>query len=157
MKRQFLQWAIAGGILVSSAIPLSALASDTADQAAIRKVMMSTWDKPETRLDAGPITVLANHAVAGWTQHGRGGRAFLVRKADGQWQVAACAGDGLKEAKTLVLAGMSPTAAHQMAQEIAKAEAAIAPQRLALFATFNGMVHMDGAGKHPTHTHAKNH
>lgn len=157
MKRRFLQGIFASGVLIALALPLSVQAADTTDQAAIRKVMMSTWDKPEAPLDAGPITVLADHAVAGWTQDGRGGRALLTRKADGRWQVAACAGDGLKEAKTLEMTGMPGAVARQMAQEVAKAEAAITPQRRALFSTFDGMVRMDGAGNHPPHAQGARH
>lgn len=157
MKRRFLQGIFASGVLVALALPLSVQAADTTDQAAIRKVMMSTWDKPEARLDAGPITVLADHAVAGWTQDGRGGRALLTRQTDGRWQVAACAGDGLKEAKTLEMTGMPGAVARQMAQEVAKAEAAITPQRRALFSSFDGMVRMDGAGNHPPHAQGAKH
>lgn len=157
MKRLFLQSILASGILAALTLPLSAQHIDGADQAGIRQVMLKTWDKPQARLDVGPITVLADHAVAGWTQDGRGARALLTRKSDGRWQVAACAGDGLKEVKTLELTGMSPTAAREMARMIATAEASVTPQRRALFSTFDGMVRMDSSGNHGPHAPGEKH
>lgn len=157
MKRLLLKGILASGVWVALSLPLFAQTTDTADQAGIRQVMMKTWDKPQARLDVGPITVLADHAVAGWTQDGRGGRALLTRKSDGRWQVAACAGDGLKEVKTLELTGMPPATAREMARMIAKAEASVTPQRRALFSTFDGMVRMDSAGSHPPHAPGEKH
>lgn len=157
MKRLLLQGLFACGALATLSLPLSVQAADTGDQAGIRKVMMSTWDKPQTRLDVGPITVLADYAVAGWTQDGQGGRAFLTRKHDGIWQVSACAGDALKEVKTLEMTGMPPATARKMAQMIAQAESEVTSQRRALFSTFDGMVRMDSAGSHLPHAPGAKH
>ncbi len=139
------------------AAPLAAQAADTPEQAAIRQVMASTWDKPEARLQVDPIVVLGNRAVAGWTQQQRGGRALLARDAQGRWRVTACAGDGLKEAKALELSGMPPAAARQLAARLAEEEARQPAARLALFSTFEGMVRMDGDGQHPPHAAGSKH
>jgi hypothetical protein len=89
--------------------------------------------------------------VAGWTQGARGGRALLERNTHGQWLVTVCGGDGLKDAKTLELTGMSAETARQLAQNVAKVESDVLPRRRALFSTFDGMVRMDGHGAHPPH------
>lgn len=156
MKRFFLRLVVAT-CWTAAWLPLSAKAADSVDQAAIRKVMMKTWDKPAARLQASPIVVLGDRAVAGWTQAERGGRALLARNAHGQWEVTACAGDGFKDAKTLELTGMPANAARQLADQVVKAESAIDPKRRALFSTFDGMVRMEAGGTHPPHTAGAKH
>ena len=54
----------------------SARAADSPDEAGIRQVLMTTFDKPEARMQVEPIVVQAEHAVAGWIQGERGGRAL---------------------------------------------------------------------------------
>lgn len=150
MQRSTWILAAAVGIMTTGLLsPLAAKAADSTDQAAIRKVMMHTWDKPAARLTVEPIVVLADHAIAGWTQAQGGGRALLARDSHGAWRVTLCAGDGLKDAKVLESVGMSAATARRMAEQLAKAEAAIPAQRRALFATFEGMVRMDASGNHP--------
>jgi len=136
-------------LLLALSFPALATANPSADESGIRKVMLSTWDSPQTRLDIGPVVIQERWAVAGWTQGQRGGRAFLTRNAQGEWQVSVCGGDGLKEAQTLALTGMPEAAAQTLAQQVEAAEATIPLERRALFATFEGMLRMDGAGKHP--------
>ncbi|WP_285412636.1 copper uptake system-associated protein [Variovorax sp. efr-133-TYG-130] len=147
IRRKLLANTFQIGVLLLT--PAWALAADTPEQAAIRKTMMITWDKPEARLEVGPIVIFEGRSIAGWTQGGRGGRALLVRNAQGQWQVTVCAGDGLKEASTLQTTGMSPAAARGLASSLAKAEASVPKARRALFSTFDGMVRMGGGAPHP--------
>ena len=92
--------------------------------------MMATWDKPEARLEVAPISIEGGHAVAGWIQGDRGGRALLRRDAQGQWLVAACGGDGLKDPKMLAMAGLSASAARSLASKVVQAESAM-PARAA--------------------------
>lgn len=157
MKRLLLKGIIAVGLSTALCTPLLAHATQSDDQIGIRNVLMKTWDKPQAPLDVGPITVLANRAVAGWTQDGRGGRALLTRRVDGQWHVAACAGDVLKDAKTLAMTGMSASMARQLAQMIARNEVLVAPQRRAMFSTFDGMVRMDSEGINQPHVQGEKH
>lgn len=157
MNRRSMHAALLAVLAALLGAPQGAVAADTADQAAIRQVMMQTWDQPQSRLQAGPIVVVDGRAVAGWTQGARGGRAVLARNDHGQWKVTVCGGDGIKDAKTLELTGMPPPAARQLASQLAKAEAAVPPQRLALFSTFDGMVRMDAAGNHPPHAEKGKH
>jgi len=141
----------AASLLLALIFPTLAAASpnETADETGIRQIMMSTWDTPQARLEVGPIVIKDKWAVAGWIQGQRGGRAFLTRHAHGKWQVSVCGGDGLKDAKTLALTGMPREAAQDLAQQVEAAEATIPAERRALFATFEGMLRMDGAGNHP--------
>ncbi|MFE8644302.1 copper uptake system-associated protein [Sphingomonas sp. NCPPB 2930] len=125
---------------------LSAVAADPTDETAIRQVILSTWDKPEARVEVGPVVVAGNRAVAGWTQGQRGGRALMARDQSGHWAVAACGGDSLKDAKTLQSSGMSAAEARQISASLAKAESAVPAARRALFSTFDGLMRMDAAG-----------
>ncbi|CAM3707055.1 copper uptake system-associated protein [Paracidovorax anthurii] len=148
---------VAGMAWMMAAMPMASHAAETVDQSAIRKTMMSTWDTPDSRLEAGPIVVMADRAIAGWTQGERGGRALLTRNAQGQWHVSACAGDGLRDAKTLEMTGMSASAARELARQLAQAESSIDPRRRALFSTFDGMVRMGPSDHHAPSGHDARH
>jgi len=124
-------------------------AGTPADDAAIRKVMLATWDKPEPRLEISPVVVVEGWAVAGWTQGERGGRALMLRTRRGDWAVLACSGDALKDPTALEMAGMPEDIARRLATSLTQAEANLPASRLAKFASFEGMVRMDGAGHHP--------
>ena len=136
--------------------PLIAVAAP-ADETAIRKVMTSTWDKPESRLEISPGVVSGDWAIAGWTQGERGGRALMLRSRHGDWSVLACGGDGLKDAKALAMTGMPEPTARTLAASLAKAEARLPASRLAKFSTFDGLVRMDAAGHHPPAASAAKH
>lgn len=161
MKRLILQAAVATMVLAPlvsvSFAQVTSGASESADQIAVRKVLMDTWDKPGSRLDAGPIVVVGDRAIAGWTQDSRGGRALLVPNAHGKWAVSVCAGDGLKDPKALESMGMSASAARELSRNLVQAEAKTTPQRRALFSTFDGMVKMDAEGHHPPHAQGGKH
>lgn len=136
--------------------PLLATATP-ADEAAIRKVMATTWDKPESRLEISPVVVSGAWAIAGWTQGERGGRALMLRSKHSDWSVLACGGDGLKDPKALALTGMPEATARTLAAALAKAEARLPASRLAKFSTFEGLVRMDAAGHHPPAASATKH
>lgn len=141
-------------MLLALLLSFAAFAKDAQDsdsQAAIRHVMMATWDTPDSPLEVGPIVVRNGQAVAGWAQGSRGGRAFLQRKDDGTWYVAICAGDGLKDPRTLVLAGMSNDAAQQLVKALLAAEAPLPQARRDLFATFEGMLEFGSDEAHSAH------
>lgn len=122
-----------------------ALADEAAgDTAQIRQLLLGTFDKPDAPLSAEPIVVVAEHAIADWTQGDTGGRALLHKK-DGKWTIALCGGDALKEADFLVQAGVPPTSAAQLAAQLSDAERHVAPERIAQLARFDGVVVMGGA------------
>ncbi|WCM86558.1 copper uptake system-associated protein [Acidovorax sp. NCPPB 3576] len=130
---------------------LTCMAGESPDEAAIRQVILSTWNKPNAPVEVGPVVVAGGNAIAGWTQGTRGGRALMARDKAGRWSVAACGGDGLKEAKLLESTGMGEARAKQLSAALAQAESAIPAARRAQFSTFDGLVRMDAAGQHSGH------
>lgn len=117
------------------------------DRDAIREILMSTFDKPEARLVVDPVVVSGDHAIAGWSQGDMGGRA-LLRKKGSAWDVVLCAGDDLKKTDVLTKAGLPAAAAKSLSASLAAAEAKVAPDRLALFSKFEGLVMVSGDGHH---------
>lgn len=123
------------------------------DVAAIRHTLMAQFDKPEARLQVEPVAVSGNAAVASWAQGERGGRALLFRHS-GQWQIALCAGDGLKGTQLLREAGVNARDAEAIARALASGEARLTPAQRAKFASFDGIVRMGAGGQHPpVHKH----
>lgn len=124
---------------LSGAIHVPAYADDAAE---VRSLLVATWDKPGAKLDANPIVVEGGHALASWTQGGRGGRA-LLRKENGKWKVVLCSGDPLRNAAVLITAGVPAQAAATLAEKLQVAETQTDPARVKLFSTFEGVVRMD--------------
>lgn len=137
----------AAALIVALLSPVAVHAAD--DAQAIRHVMMKTWDKPEARLQVAPVVLRGAHAVAGWTQGERGGRALMARNGDGSWRVVLCAGDGIRHAPALQDAGLNAADAQALARDLAAAEAKLPAAQRAKFATFDGIVRMDAHGQHP--------
>ena len=71
-------------------------AHSTGDDAQIVTVLRSSFDRPEAPLSVAPVVVVGDHAIAGWVQDKRGGRA-LMRKVRGAWTIHLCSGDPLKQ------------------------------------------------------------
>lgn len=132
-------------IVALAAASMPALADD-ADSETIRHLMMTQFDRPDSRLTVEPITVSEHVAVAGWAQGDRGGRA-LLRRIDGGWVLTLCSGDALKEAKSLQQSGLSAKDADTMAKAVTDAEAKLDPALVAKFSTFDGMGHGGDVGR----------
>lgn len=81
-----------------------------ADEDAIRAVMMAQFDRPEAPLTVAPVVVQGDVAMAGWAQDGNGGRA-LLRKGEGGWFIALCAGAQLMDETVLSQHGLTDGAA----------------------------------------------
>lgn len=118
------------------------------ETAAILGMMRATWDRPEAPLEAGPVVVDGDYAVADWTQADKGGRA-LLRRMDGAWTTWLCAGDGIRDAAGLIEVGVPEAHAKTLAMRLAEAERDVPPARLARMASFAGVVRMHA--KHETH------
>lgn len=126
---------------------------------AVRAVLMAAFDKPDQRLVVEPVVVAGDHAVADWSQGATGGRALLRRvvhrpieganagSTDG-WIIVLCSGDGIRSADALVRTGIPRPAAAQLAAALTEAERHVAPERLALFATFEGTVLVEEGAHH---------
>lgn len=142
----------AGSDAAATAGTPTAASPDTSsdrDTAAILAYLHATWDRPEARLDAGPVVMQGDYAVADWTQGDKGGRA-LLRRVDGAWTTWLCAGDGIRDAAGLRKVGVPDADANALARQLAAAERGVPADRMAKMATFAGIVRMD-AQAHATH------
>jgi hypothetical protein len=135
------------------ALLTTSCAPDTtaADDQAIRQVLMAQFDKPEAPLAVAPVVVQGAHALAGWTQGERGGRA-LLRREGSLWRVVVCGGDGLKDAAALRDTGLSGDEAAALAKALANAEAPLPAAQRAKFAMFGATVRVEASG-HPAPAH----
>jgi copper(I)-binding protein len=132
------------------AFSYSKAVASNADEGAIRHLLMSTFDRPESRLVVEPVVVTGGHAIAGWAQGDMGGRA-LLRRRHGTWSLILCSGDGIKSADALHHAGVPSADATTLSQQLADAESRLPRERLVLFAKFEGTLMMDASGNHPQH------
>lgn len=130
----------------ASDVPHSSIAVKS-DSQAIEHVLKKLFDKPEAPLKVAPVVLEGEFAVAGWLQDSRGGRA-LLEKRHGQWVIVVCAGDGLRQAATLVQTGMKPDAAKRLASQLALEESKLPEITLKKFASFEGMLRVDGQAQH---------
>ena len=105
------------------------------------------FDKPNEPLSVGPVMVSGDHAVADWAQGQMGGRA-LLRRRQASWTIILCAGDAIKAQEALVKAGVPAADARKLETDIRVAEAKLAPEAVAMFSRFEGLVMMDGAPDH---------
>jgi hypothetical protein len=126
--------------------------AQTVDEAAISKLLHTTFDRPEAALTIAPVVVAGNHAIAGWTQGDMGGRA-LLRKKGQSWNLILCAGDGIKSREALAKIGIPIEDATALERELAAAEGKLPAQQVAMFSRFEGMLMMDGSGNHPPVDH----
>jgi len=120
------------------------------DEDAIKHLLHSSFDKPESRLIVDPVVVAGSHAIAGWSQGDMGGRA-LLRSKGGGWSLILCSGDGIKSREALRHAGLPAADAAELAHRWEEAERTVAPERLMLFAKFEGTLMMDASGGQPQH------
>lgn len=136
-----------GGMLLAALIwPVpGALAHD--DKESIVELLMGMFSTPENPLTVAPVIVSGDHAIAGWVQGERGGRALLRRNGH-HWAVHLCSGDGLKQAAFLEQTGIPATQAAEMTAALAAAEAALDPTVLAKFASFEGTVMIEPGAQH---------
>lgn len=108
-----------------------------ADPEAIAAVMKAQFDTPENPLVVEPVTVEGDHAIAGWAQGDKGGRALLERR-DGMWVIVLCGGQDLRMPEFLGQNGVS--AAETLSKMYNDAEDGLGADKVALFSTFEGVV-----------------
>lgn len=124
---------------------------DTA-QSQIKAVISSIYDKPDAKVEADPIVVSGDYAVADWIQGNRGGRALLHR-INGKWTIAACGANDLQKVKTLTDAGIPLKTAKALASHLSSAEKNISQERLKMFSLFGTKDDPASAEHHHNHTH----
>ncbi|WP_375249624.1 copper uptake system-associated protein [Sphingomonas sp.] len=112
------------------------------DVAAIEAQMHARFDRPDARLDAGPVVVSGDHAVADWTQGPMGGRALFERR-EGKWALVLCSGDALKQIDRLKQARVPDADAEAIVRELGDAEKHVQAERLARMRSFTGTVTAD--------------
>jgi hypothetical protein len=150
----WLVWAC-GAVLAHEAVlakgPPTARVAASEEQAIekIQKAMKHLFDKPQSSLTVNPVAIEGDHAVAGWTQEQRGGRA-LLHLENQEWRITLCGGDGLVQADTLAQSGLSQAAAKRLAQKIRVAEARLSAAQRQQLSTFDGIVTV-GAEHDPHH------
>lgn len=103
----------------------------------IAALLKAQFDTPENPLTVAPITVQGDVAIAGWSQNGMGGRAFLRQDADG-WFVEVCAGKGLLMPEMLTGLGLAEADAVALLADVTAAESALGAETIALFDSFDG-------------------
>lgn len=103
----------------------------------IEALLKAQFDTPEAPLTVAPISVHGPVAIAGWAQDGRGGRAFL-RQDDKGWFIELCSGASLMLPATLQSLGLSAAEAEALLTQAKAAEAALAPDTIALLDSFDG-------------------
>ncbi len=130
------------GTAGAEAGPPSAAGAPEAER--IRRMLAGRFDRPGMPLEAGPIVVAGDAALADWAQGDAGGRALLRRAPDGRWSIVLCGGRALQQAATLTQAGLPPAQARMLAERLAAAESTVAGETMARFERLNGIVHMDG-------------
>ncbi len=130
------------------AIASQPAASDATAEHQITHLLKSTFERPTAPLSVEPIVVLGDHAIAGWSQDGRGGRA-LMRRVKGEWTVHLCSGDSLKQSAVLKDTGIPEADAEKLANALAMADGQLPADKVALFGTFEGTVVIGGDGHHP--------
>lgn len=118
------------------------------DARAIERTLHKIFDRPNAPLTVKPISVEGDFAVAGWMQHGTGGRTLLKRQ-QGQWKIALCGDAGLVDASTLEKMGLPHSGALELAQKIKTAEAALTAQERIQISKFHGVMHVGEAHPQP--------
>jgi hypothetical protein len=117
--------------------PMSVAGGTDAEQ--IEAMLMAQFDSPEAPLTVAPITIQGAVAVAGWSQQGKGGRAFL-RRDDMGWFVELCAGESLVQPATFVSMGLTPTEAESLAAAVNGAERSAGADLIGQLNSFEGTV-----------------
>ncbi|OAI31769.1 hypothetical protein A1351_04675 [Methylosinus sp. R-45379] len=124
-----------------------AVAAAGDDEAAVKHLLMQTFDRPDSPLAVEPIVIDGDIAIADWAQGEQGGRALLRRK-DGKWEISLCAGDALKQSASLEKLGLARPRAEALAASLATAERRLSPALLERMSRFDGVVAVDAAGGH---------
>lgn len=107
------------------------------DEGRIREATEAHFGSPLAPIEIGPVVLSGDHAIADWTQGDFGGRALFERGSHG-WMLLLCSGDSIRRAENLKRAGVPDFNAGWIADQLAKAEARLPPQRLARMKRFTG-------------------
>ena len=117
------------------------------DNAQIEYLLKEQFDRPDSQLIVAPIIVDGDHAVAGWAQDGKGGRAYLSKTKSG-WAVRMCSGESLTKEDTYTALGVSTFQASELTSRLLKEEIKMGNNSSKLFSSFEGTIVLDGSQSH---------
>jgi hypothetical protein len=140
--------AAAAALILAALLPGAARAEESKDLPAVRELLLQTYDKPSAPLKLQAIVVEEDSAIADWSQGDLAGRAFL-RRRDGKWSIALCAGDALRNADALAKLGVQQAHAEALARKLAEAERALSREELEKMGRFDRMVEFESQAGAP--------
>lgn len=120
------------------------------DEANIAHTILMQWDTADAPVTVGPVSVVNQHAIAGWTKSDRGGRALLRRTATG-WEVFVCGGDDMMRPAYLTQAGMSLTEAQQLLKSQRHLEQQLPQEKQQQLSSFSGVMPVMPQHSHEQH------
>lgn len=146
------RFAMAALIVLSISFIGSPTHAADADEVSISSLLHAMFDKPNETLTVEPVMVSNDYAIAGWAQGQMGGRA-LLRRQQQSWTIILCAGDGIRSREALTKAGVPTADARKLESDMIAAEARLAPEKVAMFSRFEGLLMMDSKENSARHPH----
>ena len=116
-------------------------------RARIQKLISTTFDRPDLKVQTDPIVIEGKVAIADWIQGEKGGRALLTRKHV-DWEIIACGGAGFKDPSVIAGAGISKRIANNITEKLKIVEAKLPPQKVKQLDSFDGVVTMGRSSRH---------
>lgn len=113
----------------------------------IRHLINKTFDRPDSKVKIDPVVVAAPYAIADWTQDAKAGRA-LIKLENGNWQLLACGGTGMKTTASLIQQGVPENIAVILSQQLSNAEKVLDNQQVESFDSFGPAVIFSDSGSH---------
>lgn len=110
------------------------------EASAIRAVINKQFDTPNSKVVINPIVIKGDHAVASWLHAELGGRAVLEKGEDNHWKIALCAGKQVNDVHFLAATGIPSSVAKDLIENLQRAEAALTPQNIKRFDSFNAII-----------------
>ena len=121
-------------------------------RARIQKLISTTFDRPDLKVQTDPIVIEGKVAIADWTQGQKGGRALLRRK-HADWEIIACGGAGFKDPGSITAAGISREIASNITAKLKTAESSLSAQKIKQLDSFEGVVNMVHGATHANNKH----
>ena len=120
------------------------------DQAQIETLLKDQFDQPDSPLRVLPIVIDGSHAVAGWSQGDKGGRAYLT-KTGSSWSVRMCSGESLTQEDTYTQFGVSNAQASSLTSKLLQEEKIMGDGFSERLSSFQGTIILDGQSHHTSH------
>ncbi|MBU3033773.1 copper uptake system-associated protein [Tritonibacter mobilis] len=115
-------------------------ASIHGDAARIDGLLRATFETAEARLTLAPLLIAGDHAMVGWVQEGRGGRAMLSKDGHGIWTLTLCGGAAIKGQAAFEALGVPAVDAATLAEAQESEEAKLDHHAVMLMDSFGETV-----------------